>query len=226
MKKVKKIKKVWYEDDFSGNSRSLIAAFAGQLIVPGKFEWANTWAGLYKDLDFKKIRLCDHKLSWYQTTFPDIDGYGPYALAKFLKNKIEEANVDKVAFMGLSMGGYGALLLGEILEVDQVITFSPQTHLTKGRYKKASLDKRFKGFDIDKDRTDFKYVLENSKNKKTIYHIYYGDLNKSDVSHAKRIEHFDNVVLHPVPSKVHTVARVLVKDGTVGKIMKNFIDGK
>lgn len=217
-------KKVWYEDDFSGNSKVLIAAFAGQLIVPGKFEWANTWTGLYNHLDFKKIRLCDHKLSWYQTTFPDVEGYGPFALAKFLKKKIEEANVDKVAFMGLSMGGYGALILGSILKVDEVITFSPQTSLTRGRYKKANLNKKFEGFDIDKKMTDVKYALENSDSDKTVYHIYYGALNKSDVAHAERISHIKNVVLHPISTKIHTVARVLVKDGTVGEVMKRFIE--
>lgn len=218
------VEKVWYEDDFSGNSKALICAFAGHLIVPGKFEWANTWAGLYKDLDFKKMRLCDHKLSWYQTTFPDVKGYGPPALAKFLKEKIKKANVDKVAFMGLSMGGYGALLLGEKLKVDEVITFSPQSFLTRGRYKKAHLDEKFKGFDIDKNMTDAKYVLENSDNDKTIYHIYYAALNKTDVRHAERIAHIKNVILHPVDSNRHTVARILVKNGTVGKIMKKFID--
>jgi len=216
--------KVWHETDFSGNSKILFCAFGGHKIFPGRFEWANVWTGMYNHLDFKKMFVCDHRLSWYQTSFPGLKGYGPPALAKFLKEKIKEANVKKVVFMGLSMGGYGALHVGHILEVDEIITFSPQTYLTQGRYKKAGLDKKFKGFKIDKKMTDFKYVLENFKNNKTIYHIYYGKLNKSDVNHAERISHFKNVILYPVNSAVHTVARILVQDGTIGEVMKKMVE--
>lgn len=216
--------KVWYEDDFSGNYKVLICAMASSLIVPGKFEWANTWSGMYNNLKFKKMRLCDHKLSWYHTTFPGVDGYGPYALAKFMKKKIKQANVEKVMLMGLSMGGYGAIMVGSILEVDQVVAFSPQTFLTRSRYKKANLNEKFKDIDVKKEVSDLKLLLENSKNKKTIYHIYYANLNKTDVRHAERISHIENVVLHPVESKHHTVTRLLVQDGTVGEIMKEFTE--
>lgn len=217
-------KKVWYEEDFDVDSKSLICAFASNLIIPGKFEWANTWTGLYKHLKFKKIRLCDHKKSWYHTTFPDVEGYGPYALSKFLKRKIYLANVNNTMFMGLSMGGYGAILLGSILKPDKVVAFSPQAYLTKGRYKKANLHEKFKGFDIDENITDLKNVLENSKNNKTEYHIYYALYNDFDVDHAGRISHIKNVFLHGVESSNHTVTRELVKDGTVGEIIKNFIE--
>ncbi len=97
------MKKVWYDTDFSGNSNVLMIAMAGQLVVPGKFEWANTWSGLYKNLDFKKMYLCDNKLSWWQTSFPGVDGFGPLALAKFMKEKIEEAKVQYVVILGLSI---------------------------------------------------------------------------------------------------------------------------
>ena len=216
--------KVWYEDDFSGDHKVLICAMGSSKIVPGKFEWANVWTGMYNDLKFKKMRLGDHNISWYHTTFPGLDGYGPFTLAKFMKKKIEEANVERVMLMGLSMGGYGAIMLGCILGVDEVVTFSPQTWLTPQRYKKANLHKKFEGLDIDENITDLKNLLEQRDQEKTMYHIYYGRHNGGDTKMAKRISHIKNVVLHPVNSARHTVARELVKDGTVGEIMKAFTE--
>ena len=217
-------KKVWYEDDFSGDHKVLICGMGSSNVVPGKFEWANLWTGKYNDLKFKKMRLGDHNISWYHTHFPGIKGYGPFALAKFMKRKIKKANVEKVMLMGVSMGGYGAIMLGCILGVDQVVAFSPQTWLTEFRYKKAKLHKKFEGLDIDEKITDLKNVLDKYDQGKTMYHIYFGNKHGGDVKQANNISHFKNVILHPVNSKIHTVARELVKDGTVGEVMKAFTE--
>lgn len=216
--------KIWYEDDFSGNHKTLICGMGSVNVVPGKFEWANTWAGLYKDLKFKKMRLGDPRLSWYHTYFPGIEGHGPFALAKFMRKKIDEANVEKTMLMGVSMGGYGAIMLGCILGIEQVAAFSPQTWLTPFRYKKAGLEKKFKGLNIDESITNLKNVLAKYDTGKTKYHIYYGTKHSGDTKHAKNLEEFDSVILHPINSSVHTVARELIRDGTIGRMMKEFTE--
>jgi len=216
--------KVWFDKDFSGDSRVLFVALAGKIFVEGKWEWANTWTGLYTDLDFKRMHLVDQNISWWQTSFPGIEGHGPLALKGFMQEQIKEANVDYVVFMGLSMGGYGSILMGCLTEADEVIAFSPQTFLSQGRRKKAQLNKKFEPYNIDERMTDLKNVLEDYGNDKTIYHIYYGKLNPTDVHHAERLSHIKNVVLHPVNSDRHTVARILVDDGTVGRVMKRICD--
>ena len=150
-------------------------------------------------------------------------GYGPFALAEFLKEKIIEANVKKVAMMGLSMGGYGAIILGTLLNVDEVIAFSPQTYLTSFRYNKAKLEKKYLDLDFDKKLTDLKNFLNKHQNEKTIYRIYYGVLNRIDCKHAENIREFNNVILYPIQSKKHTVASILIQDGTVSELIKNII---
>lgn len=217
-------KKVWYEDDFSGGHKTLIVGLGSSNVVPGKFEWANTWAGLYKDLKFKKMRLGDPNISWYHTKFPGIKGYGPFALAKFMRKKIEQANVEKVMLMGVSMGGYASIMMGCILGVDQIAAFSPQTYLSEFRYRKAKLKKKFKGFNIDESITDLKNVLSKYDTGKTKYHIYYGRKNGGDTKHAENLKQFENVILHPINSAIHTVARELIKDGTIGRMMKEFTE--
>lgn len=214
------VEKIWFQKDFSGNAKILFVALSGNLIVPGKWEWANVWSGLYKDLYFKKMWLCDNNKSWWQTRFPGIEGHGPKPLSEFLRNQIKQANVDKVILMGLSMGGFGSLILGTLLNVDEVIAISPQTYITNGRMKKAGLDKKFSGLTIDPKYTDFKLLLEENPDVKTDFHIYYGYLNKNDLNHATRVEHFPRVHLHGVNSNKHTVASVLVKNNLLGWHMK------
>lgn len=212
--------KVWFQKDFSGDSKILFIALAGNLIIPGKWEWSNTWNGLYKDLQFKKMWLCDNNKTWWQGRFPGLKGNGPNTLAPFMKKQIQEANVDKVVLMGLSMGGFGSLLLGNLLRADEVIAISPQTYITKGRMKKAGLYEKYKGLDIDPKFKDVKLLLKDSDNDKTNYHIYFGYLNKNDVGHATRLEEFPKVHLHGVNSKRHTVARIIVKNNLLGWHMK------
>jgi pimeloyl-ACP methyl ester carboxylesterase len=214
------VEKVWFQKDFSGDAKILFIALAGNLIVPGKWEWANVWSGMYKDLKFKKMWLCDNNKSWWQTRFPGIDGYGPRPLSVFLKKQIEEANVDKVVLMGLSMGGFGSLILGTLLNASEVIAISPQTFITPGRVRKAHLKEKFKGLDIDPQYKDFKLLLENNPQVKTDFHIYYGYGHPGDKRMALRVEHFPGVHLHGVNSDRHTVARVLVKNNLLGWHMK------
>lgn len=222
--------KRWHNSDFSGKSKSLLVAMAGMVAkTPGKFEWQNTWTYKYKDLDYKKFYVADWRKSWWWGMIEDDlkkypPGFGPFALAEFMKQKIKEANVDKFAVMGLSMGGYGAIMLGTLLEADEVIAYSPQTWLTDFRWTKAKLKKKYDGLDIDMELTNLKNFLKKYKNKKTIYRIYYGSLNKGDTKAAKNIEQFENVILYPIPSKKHTVASILIQDGTVSNLIKQFIE--
>ena len=222
----------WHNQDFSGRSKSLIVAMAGMVVkTPGKFEWENTWTYKYKNLDYKKFYVADRRKSWWwgmkEKELEKYDpGYGPFALAQFMKEKIDEANVEQFAVMGLSMGGYGAIMLGTLLEADEVIAYSPQTWLTTFRMEKAKLKKKYEGLNIDMEITDLRNFIEKYQNKKTIYRIYYGEGNKSDSKAAKNLDEFDNVKLYPIPSKKHTVAGILIQDGTVSNLIKKFIERK
>ena len=59
---------------------------------------------------------------------------------KYLKEKINN-RYKKVIFMGLSGGGYAAILFGSLLNVDHVIAFFPTTILVQNR---ENYDKKYK----------------------------------------------------------------------------------
>uniref|UniRef100_A0A6C0HYD5 Alpha/beta hydrolase n=1 Tax=viral metagenome TaxID=1070528 RepID=A0A6C0HYD5_9ZZZZ len=100
---------------------------------------------------------------------------------EYLKNEI--ANYENVIFMGISSGGYAAILLGSLLNINYVLAFIPQTLRMK-----SNIDEKYR--DISP------YI-----NETTQYYIY-GDasiLNSNDfhhISHCERIvENHPNVFL-------------------------------
>ena len=211
--------------DFDVDSKTLIIAFSsdpeGKKIEMKRAEWKHVFTNKFKHLDFKKWYIVDINVSWWHTNFPGLLGYGPYVLSRYIKDVIKELDVDIVCTIGLSHGGYGAILIGCLIEADVVIAFSPQTWLTKNRYRKNDLHRKFEGFDIPEEQKDLKLLLENN-NSKTIYHIYYGE-KIIDKEHAERIKHIRGVNLHPVNIERHGIAKSLVRNGTVEDILYNVI---
>jgi len=214
----------WLFEDYSSDSRTLIICFTSKVAI-NKFEWVNLFSSKYNHFKCKMLYVRDIKNSWWQTTYSGIEGHGPKPLAKFLNEKIAELDIDRVITMGLSMGGYGAILFGCLLNVDTVFAFSPQTVLNEARYKKSKLHKKFKGLNIDKPFTDLKNVLSDNDNTKTVYHLFYGDKNLHDPQHAKRISNIENVtvILHPIDSKFHTIVKESMKTKSFRDAMSKLI---
>ena len=217
----------WFEEDFSGNSKHLVVGF-GSLRMFHKtkkkgFEWQNLFKYKYNDLDFKKLYVADIRNSWWHTKFGNLPGIGPPTLTKFLLEKIKKANVEKTLFVGVSMGGYGAILFGCLTNATKVMAVSPQTFLTEARLYKKGLNEKFKGYDVDETYTDLKDVLRNTKNNKTIYKIWYGKLNGGDSKAVKRISHIKNVHIHSVNSSKHVVITPVLKSGLFREEMVEFL---
>jgi hypothetical protein len=124
-----------------------------------------------------KYSCCYHKGIQCKTT--NIPGTFEY-----LKDKVK--NYKRVIFIGLSSGGYAALLFGSLLGISDVIAFYPQTLL-----RRENVDEQYR--DISK------YINENTK-----YHLY-GDLSIQigldchHISHCERIAHHPNVCLIKKP---------------------------
>jgi hypothetical protein len=99
---------------------------------------------------------------------------------EYLKKEIRPYK--RVIFMGISSGGYAAILFGSLLGVSDVLAFIPQTLL-----RRENVDENYR--DISK------YI-----NDTTNYHLY-GDLSVPigfdchHVSHCERIAHHPNVYL-------------------------------
>jgi hypothetical protein len=93
----------------------------------------------------------------------------------------------KVVFLGVSAGGYAAILFGSLLHINTVIAFIPQTKL-----------------DSQNPLYNPKYIdLKNIINNVTSYHLY-GDLDVTDINDAHHISHCENIEQFP---NVHIVRK-------------------
>jgi len=219
----------WYRYDFSKTTDFLVIGFGSDRMFnrkPNKgFEWDNLLKYKFGHLNFNTLFVGDVNNSWWHTNYEGLDGYGPHTLVNFLNEKIKECGATKTLYLGVSMGGYGAILFGCLTNATQVMSFSPQTYLTKQRYRKAKLYKKFANYDIDESLTDLKIVLEENPNN-TIYKIWYGDFNKGDKHAASRISHIENVYTYGIESSNHPVIQPVIKSGEFEKEFYSFLDYK
>jgi len=149
----------------------LILIFSHINYPAGKFTMSNAMAGQ----PASKLYINCSDNSWYQAGIP---GYTKNIADTivFLKRVISEINPTKTITCGMSMGGYGALLYGIVLELDYVLAFT------------AELDIGFKhqrSFYLNKLRNyDSNYKSINTlinHNKKTDIHLFYGAYDMIDL---------------------------------------------
>ncbi|MBB2203374.1 alpha/beta fold hydrolase [Gluconacetobacter tumulisoli] len=103
---------------------TVILAFSYRDIPAGKFGHYKILSGL----PYSKLLVnCVHE-SWYQ------DGIPPFgdtidATARAIEQFLHKKNVTRVVCFGHSMGGYAALLYGNLLSADSVLAFAPEVIL-------------------------------------------------------------------------------------------------
>ena len=68
----------------------------------------------------------DKKQRWYHNGIREITQSIDETVL-YLNNIIKEAGYDKAIFMGVSSGGYAAILFGSLCNVNNVISFIPRT---------------------------------------------------------------------------------------------------
>jgi dienelactone hydrolase len=185
--------------------KSLIVCFGGMALqfdgIP-PFEFLNYLSQNYTEL-CDLCFLIDKKQCWYQS---GIDGSTKNVeeTISYLDNMIETGHYEKVIFMGISAGGYGAILFGSLCKkVQSVVSFIPQTIL------KSFPDSKYH---------DLKDVI----NPTTLY-LLHGDvsvMDENDLHHISQCEHIKdnkNVVIH----RHHSVnVKEFRNDGS----LKNMID--
>lgn len=218
----------WYRYDFSQDSEHLIVGFGSiRMFVDRQnnkgWEWDNTFKYKFSNCKFNRMFIGDLNNSWWHTGYEGLPSYGPYALRDFLLEKIKESGATKTLYLGVSMGAYGAILFGCLTGATKVMAFSPQTYLTKHRWRKSELHRKFEGYEIDTSLTDLKIVLEEKNNYKTIYKIWYGEYNKPDDKAIKRISNIENVFINTVKSKRHNIAPIVIKSGIFKEEIYEFL---
>lgn len=162
----------------SGPSTNAVLAFGGIAAKFGgipRYELKNTLVRVAPN--WNKHFIIDHHASWYHEGLrgisKDID-----TTANYLQGQIK--NYDRIVMMGVSAGGYAAILFGSLLNADMVIAFTPQTIISKRRGKYHDLKPYIN------DRTE--YILYGDSSAKDIFH---------SISHCYNIKQ-DNVKIHAI----------------------------
>ena len=157
----------------NGN-KTLIICFGGMALQFGSilpFEFLNYLSSVYKNCDL--IFFVDRHQCWYHNGIKDITN-NIDETTLYLNNIIKDGNYEKTIFMGVSAGGYGAILFGSLCNsVNYVISFIPQT--------------------IIKNPINSKYSnLKDVINKHTKY-ILYGNKDITDINNNHHILHCENI---------------------------------
>jgi hypothetical protein len=96
----------------------------------------------------------------------------------YLKNEI--MNYKNVICLGVSSGGYAAILFGSLLNVTHVLAFMPQTI------------RRNKNKNVDEKYRDIRGFINN-----TTKYCIYCDLSVNDVNHCHHISQCTRIADHP-----------------------------
>ncbi|MDO6617618.1 hypothetical protein [Shewanella sp. 6_MG-2023] len=166
-----------------------------------------------------KLFLRDNSRYWYQA---GIRGFSENLddTVIVLKNLVTKTQ-GKVTFLGVSMGGYAALLFGALLNVDRVLVFSPQVRIDEASLKKIKdqrwaacikqLNSKFKPIKIDE------LLLKNTNIP--IIDLYVGNSDLNDIAHSSYLEDTPKVTIHNIETDSHNVAGELAKKGELSSII-------
>ena len=157
------------------SKKKAIFCFGGTAMQMGSippFEFLTYLSTLYKDTDMDLYFYIDKHQCWYQNGLEDIT-HTIQETADYLRHKAK--SYDTVVFMGVSAGGYAAILFGSLCRVSHVVSFIPQTRITGKEY------------------TDLALVIC----PETTYSLY-GDTQGTDlhdIAHCDHLASFDNVTV-------------------------------
>ena len=188
------------------NNKTLIVCFGGMALRFGgilPFEFLRYLSSVYED-NCDMIFYIDKHQCVYHKGIQHITANIDQTIAHI--NNFTK-NYETVIFMGVSAGGYSAILFGSLCNnVTGVVGFVPPTIIRKP---------------VDPKYSNLKDII----NDKTQY-ILFGDTDVRDrndphhISHCENIEHFSNVTVN----RVQTMdVKKLKNEGVIKEIIDNII---
>jgi pimeloyl-ACP methyl ester carboxylesterase len=183
---------------------------------------------LTQDLSVKKIFLRDHEQAWYHR---GVRGAGNSIdeVGERLAELLAQANVDKVVMTGNSMGGYAALLFGNLLGATEVVAFSPQTFVSRRR-RAVHYDRRWSrqiaavhsAPSAEPAYFDLAPMFRHYTGS-TVFHVHYSTKSRQDQAHARQLRHCPSIVLHPYPDGGHGLAKWLRDSDQLQPILREAV---
>lgn len=207
---------------------AMLFVFSGMPLTPTK--WAPfQLVQATKDLNVDKVYLRDPRRAWYQL------GLEPHTSAiddsaVFLQDLIIERAPRRIVSLGVSSGGFAAILFGGLLGVDEVHAIAPRTYV--------DIDNRIKNDDFFMDEFidslysdphaqpeyfDLRNVLAAQPATATRYFIHYSADRRIDVANARHLDGLPGVELIEYDYGGHQLGRVLRDNGKLATILANAV---
>ncbi len=211
------------------NSNVLLVSFGGikQGIGMAVYEFYNS----LKNISCDKVFIKDINQSWYHKGI-NKEVKNIQLTSELLKSIILKKAYERVVFIGNSMGGYGAILFGVILNIDCVIAFSPQTFIGKTKrffYRDVRWSKEISNVHSNNGNQKMFYNLKSFLKRNdylTKINIYYSTKDKLDRLHSERLHKIKNVSLYPFGRGDHNLIKVLRDEDQLVNIVNNAINLK
>lgn len=178
------------------------------------------------NLDCDKIYMRDFYQAWYQKGV-DENISSIEEIRNYLENIIASNKYKNVCFIGNSMGGYAALLFGNLLNINRVICFAPQTFIDTDNRSEHNdtrwTEQLIAVYDNPAKKTeyfDIKDVLKKNQCR-TQFTIFYSPQSILDKCHAERLSDIQNVELVAVNEGGHEVVKAIRNSGELHKIIES-----
>jgi pimeloyl-ACP methyl ester carboxylesterase len=214
----------WFELDTNGSTATLVVAFGGMRLELGgmpPFEFLK----MSRMLDARGLFVRDVLQAWYHRGLPG-HGHDIVAARDAIGRLLEDLAPDRTIAVGVSAGGYAALLFGTTLRFDRVIAFAPQTTLRQVDLAQIG-DRRWddhlrplRRHKLLNERwTDLREVLSNDG--ATACDVHYDATFSVDARHAERLDGLPNMTLKPHYGGGHAVARALRESGELHELLRD-----
>lgn len=154
--------------------------------------------------------------SYYADGIPGL-GDGIDATAAALRRIVAAVRPRAVVTLGISMGGYGALLFGALLPADRILAFSPESRLLlPGSRSRAVLRRR-----SPPTYLDVLPLLGNALG--TELALYFGETELHDVYAAWRLRELPGAHLYSVQGAGHEVGRWFADRGLLRGLVDEYV---
>lgn len=186
-----------------------------------------------------KILVRDSGNSWYHRRIDGLGGH-PDETAASLRALIDAIQPSRVVTIGQSMGAYGALMYGLLLEAQQVIAFGPLSFLDP---QQALLYHERRWLSVMRDLAarppasghyDLQALGRAKAGKLPDMHLIFGtkpdkdgatESVNLDAMHAHRLAAFGNCTLYPFPYSGHPVVQHLIDTKRINAMLAQIIMG-
>ena len=176
--------------DYDKPSNKLVIFFSNI----GEWSTISDISNIYSNNNCNKLFVNDKHL-WYLKGFPQCSNNIQNTL-EYLKTKINESKCNEIIMVGYGSGGFGAILYGSLLNIQNIVVYNPYTYLddkTRQKYNDNRWDDygglKYLQENIDNKYMNLKYIPKS--NSKII--VLYSRNNIIDVSHYYNLKCNENL---------------------------------